>query len=212
MKRKLSDFRTMPAIFAVLACLCLSVTSCTPEGLVDTSEFTLYYPGITDIGPSTNFTVSPTWHGEPPSDFAIYEVTLDGQNYQTDCFTIDGATGEFSISGSDNLPVGKYAISISCMSAGKTFQFANAITVNMLKKVPDGIYLDPSELKVKLDDIISGNSLPTAKICTEGGHISIKGYKIASVRREGALVSGWDKWFKVSTDGVFSFISGDESL
>ena len=55
--------------------------ACNPEGIVDESDFTLYYPGITDIGPSTNFNLNPTWHGDKPYDFVISVVRLDGKTY-----------------------------------------------------------------------------------------------------------------------------------
>ncbi len=189
-------------------CMCLSLSSCTQEGIVDTSEFTLYYPGITDIGPSTNFTVAPSWHGKAPSDFSIYNITLDGEAFETGCFVIDSPTGELSLAGTDNLPVGRYGISISCVSAGKTFKFENAVTVNMMKKVPDGISMDPSEITVSLDNILSGEELPSAQIITEGEHISIKGYRIASVRKDGVLLNDWSSLFSISSNGKVSIASG----
>ena len=130
-------FKIWSALLGVLvaAGLCVGVSSCQPEGITDTSEFTLYYPGITDIGPSTNFSVSPSYHGETPSDFRIYKVTHEGKDFQTDCFTVDASTGEVSLSGTDNLPVGKYALSISCRSNGSEYMFADAITVNMMRPV-----------------------------------------------------------------------------
>lgn len=188
------------------------ISSCQPEGITDTSEFTLYYPGITDIGPSTNFSVAPTYHGAAPSDFSIYKVTHEGKDFQTECFTVDASTGEVFLAETDALPVGRYAVSIACMSAGKEFRFADAITVNMMKPVPDGISMEPSFLTVKLDDVIAGSQLPTSQVTTEGGHISIKGYKIASVRKDGALLANHDSFFKINSSGVLSIIGKNEDF
>ena len=32
-----------------------------------TKDFRLYYPGVTDIGPSSNLNVNPSWYGDTPS-------------------------------------------------------------------------------------------------------------------------------------------------
>ena len=202
---------------ALLSCVAaavvgLGVTACEPEGITDTSDFTLYYPGITDIGPSTNFSVSPSYHGAAPADFRIYKITHEGKDFQTECFSVDVETGVLSLSGTDALPVGKYSVSIACKSAGVEYRFADAVTVNMMKPVPDGITMQPAELTVKLDDVIAGTSLPTSQVTTEGGHISIKGYAIASVRKDGVLVAKYDNLFKINASGVLSIIGGNEDF
>lgn len=193
--------------------LCLGLSSCEPEGITDTSEFSLYYPGITDIGPSTNFSVNPTYHGAVPSDFRIYMITHDGELFETECFAVDTTSGEVTLSGTDDLPVGHYGISISCVSAGKEYSFENAVTVNMMKAVPDGISMEPAEISARLEDVISGLvELPVSQVVTEGGHISVKSYKIASVRRNGVLFSGYADFFKINTSGEVSIIGGNDAL
>lgn len=205
------------SLAAVLG-ICLVVNSCSPEGLTDESEFSLYYPGITDIGPSSTINVTPTYHGAKPSGFEIYKVTLNGENFSkpTESFVIEPETGIVTLSNTDNLPVGTYMISIACNSAGKRFSFENIITVNMMKPVPDGIVVEPSVLKVKLADIIGmdGNTveLPKAQIKTEGDHISIKKYLIAGVRKDGKNVKGIDKMFRLSQTGEFSVIKGNKDF
>lgn len=211
MSNRLSAIRAF-VLTAIAAVLCLSVSSCEQEGIVDTSEFALYYPGITDIGPSTNFTVAPAYHGAAPSGFSIYNVTLDGETFETECFVIDNATGELSLVGTDNLPVGKYGISISCVSAGKTFRFDNAVTVNMMKTVPDGISMEPSEITVSLDNILAGEELPSSHVVTDGGHISVKSYRIASVRKDGVLLHSWTDLFRISASGAVSIVSGNQDF
>lgn len=205
--------RSIRNIFALLlgaisaAGLCLSVSGCQPDGLVDNTEFSLYYSGITDIGPSTPMTLSPTYHGSQPSDFRITRITLDEGIFESDAFSINPNTGVFSMSGTDNLPVGFYEISISCVSGGKTYEFPSAITINMMKAVPDGIAVEPDYLKLPLTDITSPTGeteLPTARITTDGDHISIKGYQIAGARRNGVTVTDAESMFEVSSEGVIS--------
>lgn len=184
--------------------------ACNPEGIVDESDFTLYYPGITDIGPSTNFNLNPTWHGDKPYDFVISVVRLDGKTYETDCFSINTESGVVSLHDTDAMPVGLYAMDIVCKSAGKSYKFENAIEVNMMKPIPDGITVKPELLSVKLEDVRgAGAELPEAAITTDGGHISIKKYKIASVLRDGEPVSDFDKLFSVSSKGVVSVIGNN---
>lgn len=207
---KKSVFRILS--IAALILLGVSFAGCKPEGLVDESAFTLYYPGITDIGPSTNFNITPSWHGAAPYDFSISRVTLEGKTFDTDCFKVDKESGVVSLQNTEKLPIGLYAISISCKSSGETFVFDNAIEINMMKPVPDGIKVEPNPLTVKLSDIVApaeGSVLPTAAITTEGTHISIKKYIISSVLRDGVPVDNFDKLFAVSGKGAVSIIGNN---
>ena len=196
-------FRMLLAAGAAAALL-----SCEPE-LTDSRTFDLSYPGITDIAPSTNINVSPTWIGATPSDFKISRVRHEGESIETDCFLVDAATGVFSIQGSDGLATGLYAVSISCKSDGKSYNFSDIITMNMLKPVPEGIRLEPSVISANLGDVVDESSkveLPTAKIVTDGDHISIKKYSISAARRGGVAVTDFSKLFSVSKDGVVSIL------
>lgn len=186
--------------------------ACKPE-LTDGNRFALYYPGITDIGPSTNIKVSPTWHGDTPADFAIDGVTLDNESYQTTSFSIDSKSGEVSLHDTENLPVGKYSITVSCKSGDKRYTFKDAITVNMMKPVPDGIRVEPNPLRFSLADARSSESeLPTAQIVTEGNHISVTRYIIAGVRLNGTVVEDFSKLFSVSAKGVVSVKNGNTEI
>ncbi len=204
--------RKLIPILAALSCL---LVSCKPDGVVDNS-FALYYAGVTEICPGTNITVTPTWHGPTPSDFSISGVRFNGQPYQTDCFSVDPDKGIFSALGTDGLPTGKYTIDITCRGGSETRVFEKAIEFTMMKPVPAGIFLDPRTIEADLADIIVAepvNPLPTAKITTDGNnHVSIKKYLIANVYRNGELVDDCKKWFKVSSDGVFSIVSGTEDF
>ena len=81
--------------------MCLSAVSCQKDELTDGDKFALYYPGITDIGPSTNMDLTPTYHGAKASKFEIYNVTLDGKTYQTESFSIDPESGMLSLRNTD---------------------------------------------------------------------------------------------------------------
>lgn len=182
--------------------------SCEPE-LTDSRTFDLSYPGITDIAPSTNINITPTWIGGTPSDFQVYRVKLDGETYETDCFSADPVSGAFYVRNTDALPTGLYSISISCKSGGKTHKFPDIISINMLSAVPSGIKVEPSVIEAPLEDVIDENSeavLPTAQIITEGEHISITKYAISSARRNGTAVADFAKMFKVSSTGEVSII------
>ncbi len=182
--------------------------SCTPE-LTDTGAFALYYPGITDIGPSTNMDLSPSWHGGTPQDFEIYKVTLEGETVTAECFGIDPSSGVFQIRRSEALAVGKYSISVACSVGGARYEFPDAITVNMMRAIPEGITVTPDKLTLTLSDVTSTSSsaeLPTAQITTEGEHISIKNYLISAIRRDGQALSEWSDLFSINKQGQVSVL------
>ena len=187
------------------------VPACTGPQLTDTTEFAIYYSGVTDIGPSMNFNLgAPTYIGEKPTDFAIYLITLDGETIESDCFTIKPETGEISLSNTEGIRTGTYSLSISCTSGGKYYEFPNAVTVNMMNAVPDGITVDPAVLDIKLKDITDPAAvLPTAQVTTEGNHISITSYAISAVRKDGVAIEN-DGYFLITKEGVISVERNEE--
>ena len=196
---------------ALTLCLAISLSavSCDKNELTDGDKFALYYPGITDIGPSTNMDLNPTYHGAKASDFKIYRVTLDGVDYQTESFIIDAESGQLQLRNTEGLPVGKYAISISCVSSGQVYKFPDIVSVNMMQPVPEGITVEPSSIRVALADLIDVNSeteLPSAQITTDGDHISIENYYISKVMCDGKVVDAWDGLFKVNDEGKVSIL------
>lgn len=197
----------LPLMAAVA--VCIGAVSCEKTEVTDGDRFSLFYPGITDIGPSTNMNLNPTYHGARPSDFRIYRVTLDGAGYQTDCFLIDAASGQVQLRNTDLLPVGLYSLSISCVSAGRTYEFPDAVSVNMMLPIPEGIVVEPSKIELRLEDLTNLDSdveIPSAQITTEGEHISIKNYHIAAVRRDGVLVEDWSGLFSIDNTGRLTIL------
>ena len=204
--------RKATAALVALTAIIVSVSSCKAE-LTDTGAFALHYPGITDIGPSTNMDITPTWHGGTPESFEIFSVKREGEAVTAECFSIDPTTGVFSIRKSDNLPVGKYRIGIACKVGGERHEFAEAITVNMMPAIPEGIKVSPDKITILLSQVTNTGSdeeLPTAQITTEGEHISIRNYLISGVRRDGKALANWDGLFSVDKSGKFNILKNNK--
>lgn len=204
--------RKATAALVALTAIIVSVSSCKAE-LTDTGAFALHYPGITDIGPSTNMDITPTWHGGTPESFEIFSVKREDEAVTAECFSIDPTTGVFSIRKSDNLPVGKYHIGIACKVGGERHEFAEAIIVNMMPAIPEGIKVSPDKITILLSQVTNTGSdeeLPTAQITTEGEHISIRNYLISGVRRDGKALANWDGLFSVDKSGKFSILKNNK--
>ena len=70
------------AILSVVILNFISI-SCTDTETTDSTNFVIYYTGLTDIGPSmTGEISSPSYKGPAPSDFSITEITLNGEHIQ----------------------------------------------------------------------------------------------------------------------------------
>lgn len=85
----------------------------------------------------------------------------------------------------------------------------------MMKPVPDGIKAIPEKLQVEYADIIdteSSQELPTSQITTEGNHISITNYTIASVVWNETIIEDPDTYFTVSETGEISIIKGNQNI
>ncbi len=122
------------------------LASCSTESLVTDTSFSLYYSGISEICPGTNININPTWHGTKPVDFAIVDIRFNARPAVASCFSVDSESGVFSINGSDDLPTGVWTVGIECRSDGRRYVYEDAISINMMKPVPDGIFLSPSEM------------------------------------------------------------------
>ena len=194
MRSKLQNITSRLLAILMVVGLCVTNSSCTDPETTDSTKFAIFYAGITDIGPSMNFNMSgPTYIGGTPSDFSITRITLDGEVYDTDCFQIsDPSTGAIKLANTDNLPVGTYCISVSCISNGNYYEFKDVITVNMLAPVPDGITVDPSEVTVDFADIYKESASAQVKT-EEGTHVHISKYEI--IQEEGK------EYFAISNTG-----------
>lgn len=201
--------KTASEIILMISMVILS-GACTENEFTDGDRFLLFYPDITDIGPSTSMSLEPTYHGAKPSDFRIYEIKFQGTRYQTECFKIDGDTGVLTVADTQDLPIGIYSISVSCMSAGEMYKFPELIKVNMMKPIPDGISVTPSRIELLLTQVNNVNSeevFPTAQVVTDGDHVSINDYRIANVWREGQKMDDWTQFFAIDENtGLISVL------
>lgn len=191
-------------------------SSCSDTETTDSTKFTIYYTGMTDIGPSmTGVISSPTYKGSAPYDFAITRITLDGEPFSDSIFAIDSETGKITLNSTSNTPVGLYKLSVACYSNNNRYEYTDIVEINMMKPVPDGIKTDPEKLQVEYADIIdteNSNELPTSQIRTEGNHISISNYTIASAMWNGVAVESPEDYFAVSDKGEISIIKGNQNI
>lgn len=99
-------------------------SSCSDTETTDSTKFTIYYTGMTDIGPSmTGVISSPTYKGSAPYDFAITRITLDGEPFSDSIFAIDSETGKITLNSTSNTPVGLYKLSVACYSNNNRLKF-----------------------------------------------------------------------------------------
>lgn len=179
----------------MIVTLMAHVASCSDTETTDSTKFMLYYTGVTDIGPSMNFNLNaPTVKGAMPYDFAITKVTLNNEDFSGESFVIDPKTGAIAISNTAQMPVGMYRISVSCLSNGNYCEFKNAIEVNMLPAVPDGVTAEPNIIPIDFSKIATENK--TSQIKTNGTHVSITGYEV--IQEKGK------EYFAVSKTGEIS--------
>lgn len=207
MKKSNKIEKSIQYLIGSLAML-LVLVSCEKTENVDSTAFTLYYLSMTDIGPSmTGVITAPSYIGGEPRDFKITGITLDEGAYSDGGFEIDKENGSVSLRETSDMPIGVYKLTISCSSNGTQYEFKDALAVNMMKSVPDGIAVTPSKLTVSYADVIDPKStieLPTAQVKTENDHVSIRTYEIAR--------SDFSSYFAISSIGEISVVRGDTGI
>lgn len=179
MKSKLLSTFSMLRFF-IVAALTVFCISCDKTETTDSTGFILHYLGVTDIGPGMSYTLqAPTYKGSAPYDFTITKITLDEETFSNnDNFVINVETGEITIQNTDGMTSGMYSISVGCYSNGKFFDFKDAVQVNMLLAVPEGVTVEPAEVLVNQDE--ENWAEASAQVSTEADkHVSITGYAIA---------------------------------
>lgn len=222
--------KAVGCIIAMLA-IVLGISSCKDDFTTDNTSFALYYTSMTDIAPSmTGVIAKPTYKGTAPYDFKITGITYFYKNekgeeatesYTGDCFAINTENGEISINSTRDMKTGKYFISVSCYATGTMYTFNNAVEVNFLKAVPEGIIVEPNFIEVKLADVKNKDSetvFPTAKVTTKNSaeHITITGYKISNVVRlesdgsETMINNNKIELFTISDHGIISIKKNSE--
>lgn len=165
---------------SMIAALAMFCVSCDETETTDSTGFILHYYGVTDIGPSMSYSLqAPTYKGSAPYDFTITKVTLDDETFNNEeNFVIDAETGAITIQNTAAMAAGLYNISVGCHSNGKFFEFKDAVQVNMLLAVPEGVTVEPAEVTVNLDE--ENWAASSAQVTTEKDkHVTITGYSIA---------------------------------
>lgn len=197
----------------LVASVCILV-SCSDDTDEAGGNFKLYYPDMTDIGPSmTGVKIpAPSFQGATPSEFTITSVTLNDEAIETDCFVIDEATGEITINSTAETAVGEYKLTVACSAAGRYFTFKDIIKVTFLPRAPEGTVADPNNILVMYSVVSDPNNitkLPTAQVKTEGEHVSITKYSIGTVTANGEVVEKPEEMFEVSASGEISIIKSN---
>ncbi len=199
MKSKLLKAARLLSLLIVTA-LTLLFGSCDGAETTDSTGFILHYYGVTDIGPSMSYELqAPSYKGSAPYDFSITGVTLNNETYtNAENFVIDAETGVIKIQNTESMPTGLYSISVSCYSNNKNYNFKNAVQVNMLLAVPEGVTVEPAEVLVKQEEENWWKA--SAKVITDAEkHVSIIKYEFAEDdSRE------YQKYFTIK-DGIITF-------
>ena len=131
------------SITLLLSVLILALTGCTKKSFIDDTEFALYYKSIKPFTIGQEAVSKPSYIGETPEDFQIYSIMhnlnlyyspkIDGALEEDDTFYINPQTGDFKIQKSSSLKPGTYKVSIQCKAGGKTYQFPDAIVIEISK-------------------------------------------------------------------------------
>ena len=131
------------SITLLLSVLILALTGCTKKSFIDDTEFALYYKSIKPFTIGQEAVSKPSYIGEIPEDFQIYSIMhnlnlyyspkIDGDLEEDDTFYINPQTGDFKIQKSSSLKPGTYKVSIQCKAGEKTYQFPDAIVIEISK-------------------------------------------------------------------------------
>lgn len=214
MKEKKRYLAKLLSYMLFMLTFCMINTGCNNQSIIDETEFQLFYNDVTDIGPSMTMTLyAPTYIGEKPSDFSITGVKLDDGVVENNSFEIDPGTGAITIQNTGQLAIGNYTVSVACKSAGKNYNFADIIHINMMRSVPEGITAEPAKITIPYEEVVSlsPQNLPSAQISTDGNHIHINKYLIANIRHEGQQIAN-DDLFAISQKGLLTFGSNHMNI
>lgn len=200
-------------ILWLVTSVCMFV-SCSDDTDEAGGNFKLYYPDMTDIGPSmTDVKIpAPTFQGATPGEFEIVAVTLNDETIENTCFVIDAATGEITINSTADTPVGEYKLTISCSVGGQYFTFKDIVKVTFLPRAPEGTVAEPNHILVMYNVVSDPNNITkllTAQVKTAGEHVSITKYSIGTVTVNGEVLDKPEEMFEVSSSGEISILKSE---
>lgn len=173
----------------------LGFAACTDDETE--SAVTLHYQQVGDIGPGMPYRgQAPTYSGVTPEEFAIESITLDGAPFTDEkpCFAVNPSEGYLTIADSEELPLGTYRFTISCLAGGSRLVFADILSVHMIPATPERIVVTPSLIEVDYD----GERIAwgTARVEAADEAVSFNAY--ALVQEKG------QEYFAISSEGVIS--------
>ena len=179
------------ALLAVVAAAC-------EDDKTSGGDLRLYYPAVSNIGPSMSFISGvPTYYGPAPSNFAIAGITLDGTAVTSDSFTISAETGAVSISNTDGIATGLYKLTITCQANGAAYTFRDIFEVSMLPSTPVEIEVSSPTLTIPYAEVAT--SKESVSVAPLGESVAVTGYEL--VQPEG------QNYFSISKLGVVTLNS-----
>lgn len=126
----------------MLSAAALWLCSCSKADVTDSTAFEIFYQGVFNVHPGESVSLTPSYIGEPPSDFRIYSISLDGKVYYSpkldgelgehSTFYLVPETGEFRLQDTGALAAGTYLVSLSCKSAGVSYNWDDAISIKVV--------------------------------------------------------------------------------
>lgn len=187
MKYKLR-IRLIAAFVTVVGAL----LSCSED---PTEPFQLYYADVVDMGQSMSFsTAQPSSVGGTASDYRIYAVTQNDQpvDFQ-ESFSVDPALGVVTITRTEDLQVGIYKISISCVVNGSTYSFKDVLSVEILPSVPSEIEVVPAVVDIDYG-AVPGEKPDSAVVRIISSSCSVQTYALEQEKGK--------EYFAISNRGV----------
>ena len=116
---------------------------CSPQ-VTDDTEFSLYYFDVGNMLAGEVINLTPSYIGTAPTDFKIYSIThngnifynpmLDGDLTDKSPFYVEPVSGQFKMLNTQKLAVGEYKVSMTCTSAGVSYDYPDIITVQIVKE------------------------------------------------------------------------------
>lgn len=179
-------------LIAAFAAVAGGLQSCSED---PTEPFQLYYADVVDMGQSMTFSTSqPSSVGGTASDYRIYAVTLNGQSVDfQESFSVDPALGVVTITRTENLQVGIYQISISCVVNGSTHSFKDVLSVEILPSVPAEIEVVPAVVDIDYG-ADSGEKADSAVVRILSSSCSVQTYGLEQEKGK--------EYFAISSRGV----------
>ena len=133
----------MKKILRMLSVLVLFLAGlgCSPDIADDTKFKIYYYNALLSIG--EDYISKPSYIGQTPHSFEIYEITHNGQLYynpkldgaltEKSHFYVNPETGAFFVNQTKDMKEGTYSVSLKCVSDGILYTYPDMFIVKLNK-------------------------------------------------------------------------------